>query len=61
MRVYPSVQDLKEARLNLGAPGDLVEALVATGIDALFALLDGETVEIGGVRYVLAVEGEGKR
>jgi hypothetical protein len=60
MKVYPSVLDLKEARQNLGAPADLVEALVATGIDALFALLDGEAVEIGGVRYVLAVEGEGK-
>jgi hypothetical protein len=30
-----------------------------TGIDALFALFDGQTVEVGGVRYVLA-EGEEK-
>ena len=29
------------------------ESLVETGIDALFALLDGETVEIGGSTFKL--------
>jgi hypothetical protein len=32
----------------LGSPAALDEALVATGIDAFFALLDGGTVEIDG-------------
>ena len=46
--VLPSVSQLRDARERLRSPAELDEALVATGIDALFVLLDGGTVEIGG-------------
>ncbi len=48
MRVYVAAERMRDARCTLGSPGDLNEALVATGIDAFFALLDGQTVEIDG-------------
>ena len=53
MKVYTSVADMREARSQLGRPGALDEVLVATGIDALFVLLDGGTVEIEGTQYRL--------
>jgi hypothetical protein len=48
MKIYPPLEELRAARKRLGHPADLDEALAATGIDALFALLDGESVEIDG-------------
>ena len=51
--VLPTVSQLRDARERLRAPSELDEALVATGIDALFVLLDGGTVEIGGAVYRL--------
>ncbi len=59
MRVFGPVAHMKEAREQLGKPATFNEALVATGIDALFVLLDGGTVEIEGQPYRLVpVEGE---
>ena len=51
--VLPTVSQLRDARERLRSPAELDEALVATGIDALFVLLDGGTVEIGGSVYRL--------
>lgn len=48
MKLYVSSVRVREARQMLGSPGALDEALVATGIDAFFALLDGRVVEIDG-------------
>jgi hypothetical protein len=48
MEVYASSARMREARRMLGRPAALDEALVATGIDAFFALLDGRVVEIDG-------------
>lgn len=48
MKVYVSVKQMKEAREELGRPAEFNEALVSTGIDAFFALLDGQSVEIDG-------------
>lgn len=53
MRIFGSVDDMKQARRQLGSPAALNEALVATGIDALFWLLDGGSVEIEGQRFVV--------
>jgi hypothetical protein len=53
MRVFGSIESMKQARRELGSPAALNEALVATGIDALFVLLDGGTVEIEGQMWVL--------
>jgi hypothetical protein len=53
MRVLGTIDDMKVARKSLGSPAALNEALVATGIDALFVLLDGRTVEIEGRRVRL--------
>lgn len=46
--IYVSSERMRQARASLGSPGALDEALVATGIDAFFVLLDGGTVEIDG-------------
>lgn len=51
--VFGTVSDMREARRQLGHPATLNEAIVATGIDALFVLLDGGTVEIEGRRVRL--------
>ena len=51
--VLPTVLQLRDARERLRSPAELDEALVATGIDALFVLLDGGTVEIGSAVYRL--------
>ena len=51
--VLPTVSQLRDARERLRSPSELDEALVATGIDALFVLLDGGTVEIGSAVYRL--------
>lgn len=59
MKVFGPVSHMKAAREQLGRPATLNEALVATGIDALFVLLDGGTVEIEGQPYRLVpVKGE---
>lgn len=53
MKIFPTVDSMKAARDELGQPGALNEGLVATGIDALFLLLDGKVVEIDGTRWRL--------
>ena len=53
MKVFGSVAEMKAARKSLGNPGSLAEAITATGIDALFVLLDGGTVEIEGRKVKL--------
>lgn len=57
MRVFPSIQMMKAARRELGSPAALNESLVATGIDALFFLLDGGTAEFEGTTYRLVPAG----
>ena len=52
MKVYTSISAMQRARDELGNPSGLNEALTATGIDALFALLDGETVNFSGYGIV---------
>ena len=59
MKVYTSISAMQRARDMLGSPADLSEALTATGIDALFALLDGETVNFSGYGKVKLVKVEG--
>jgi len=54
MKVLRPIEELKRARESLGEPAALNEALVATGIDALFALLDGDDVEFDGQEHRLA-------
>ena len=54
---FATVESMQRARDSLGHPGDLEEAILATGIDALFLLLKGAVVEIEGIRYRLTVEG----
>ena len=56
MRIYGTADDMRSARHSLGAPAALAEALVATGIDAFFWLLDGGAVEVEGTVYRLARE-----
>ena len=53
LRIYLTVDEMKQARSKLGNPATLAEAVTSTGIDALFALLDGGIVEIEGTRYRL--------
>jgi hypothetical protein len=55
LRIYGTIDQMKKARASLGKPATLNEAITATGIDALFVLLDGGTVEIEGVEYKLGV------
>lgn len=60
MKVYPTIRNMRAAREALGHPAALDESIVATGIDALFALLDGYTVEFedrGIVQLVPYVKG----
>ena len=57
MKVYGSIDDMKRARAELGSPGTLGEAITATGIDALFVLLEGGTVEFEGRRMRLFPDG----
>lgn len=54
MQVFGTVEEMKAARASLGSPAALNEALVAAGIDALFALLDGAVIEIDGRTVKLA-------
>lgn len=60
MRVFGSVADMKKARAQLGTPAALNEALVATGIDALFVLLDGGSVRFEDTVYRLEAEFPGE-
>lgn len=53
MILLSTVDALRQARRSLGNPATLNEAITATGIDALFLLLDGGDVEIQGRRYRL--------
>lgn len=55
MRYFGTVAEMKAARESLGNPGTLAEAITATGIDALFVLLDGGTVEIEGRKLKAAL------
>lgn len=46
MVIYSPVDMMKQARASLGNVGALDEALVATGIDAFFHLLDGGRIRV---------------
>jgi len=48
MTIMFQLDAMKRARRELGNPAALDEALVATGIDALFFLMDGGRVRIDG-------------
>jgi len=48
MTAFFSEQRMRKARDTLGNPGDLNEAVVATGIDLFFYLLDGGYAVIDG-------------
>lgn len=58
MKVFVSLERMKRARLELGNPAALDEALVATGIDAWFYLIDGGEVVMDGKRLRLEVTDE---
>ena len=56
----PTPNDLNKNQTTAGSPmldnatfQRIRESLVETGVDALFALLDGEVVEIGGSAFKL--------
>ena len=46
MKLYVSEEQMRQARRDLGNPAALDEAIIATGIDAFFALLDGFEVTL---------------
>ena len=52
MRLLTSLELMREARLSLGNPAALNEAIIATGIDALLYLLEGGTMELADGRIV---------
>lgn len=56
MRLLTSLELMREARLSLGNPAELREAIVATGIDALFYLMEGGTVEMADGRMMKLVQ-----
>ncbi len=52
MTIHRTIDQMKMARRQLGNPAGLNEAIVATGIDALFILLAGDAVEFSGIGIV---------
>ncbi len=53
MKLHASLEQMRAARRQLGNPASLNEALVATGIDAFFHLMDGGAVESDGRKLKL--------
>lgn len=61
MKLHVTETEMKRARSKLGSPTELDEALVATGIDAFFALLRGNEIELAdGTRVRLKEVGCGR-